>query len=66
MKFYIIYGKMNKMKKMLPVSGTSFVRNLIYAEVYTVRNEEDFGKVKKEVDFLNNSGQGIFELRETE
>lgn len=59
---YRIYGKIAPMKRMKPVGGSEFVTNLIYAEIFTPKSEEDIQKLQRELDFLNT--QGEFELRE--
>ena len=60
-KNYRIYGKMGKMKKMQPVSGSDFVTSLMHAEIFSPKSEEETNKLQRELDFLNT--QGVFELR---
>jgi len=61
-KTYMIYGKMGNMKRFRPVSNTGFCVNLIYAELFTITNEEVKEKFEKELEYLKN--QGNFEARE--
>ena len=58
---YRIYGKMQNMKKMKPISDNSFCTNLIYADIFTPKDERQVLKLQKEIDYLNT--QGKFELR---
>lgn len=60
-KTYRLYGKISPMKRMKPVSGSTFVTNLIYANLYYVRSQEDIDLMNKELVHLNE--QGTFEFR---
>lgn len=57
---YRLYGKIGNMKRVKPVAGSRFVTNLIYAEIYTPRNQEDVIKMKREIEYLNKQGQFEF------
>lgn len=58
---YRIYGKVEGMKRMKPLSGDTFTTNLIYAEIFTPASNADCEKLRRELAFLN--AQGSFELR---
>jgi len=58
---YMIYGKMNGMKRFKPISGDRFVTNLIYADLFRVTSEEYKEKLKLELIELNK--QGDFKLK---
>ena len=58
---YIIYGKMNGMKRFKPISGDRFVTNLIYADLFHVTSEDYKEKLKLELIELNK--QGEFKLK---
>ena len=59
---YRIYGKTGSMKRMAPMAGTGFVFNLIYAELFYLRNDDDVRKFTDLMDSLQV--QGKFEARE--
>lgn len=61
-KTYRIYGRMNKMKRMAPLGGGNFVKNLIYAELFTPQKSSQIESLSGLLKTLNL--QGEFELRE--
>lgn len=63
-KAYRIYGKMPPMKKFKPLNGDRFCSNLIHAEIFEPKNEDQCRKLDREIAFLNSANGGEFELRE--
>jgi len=58
---YYIYGKMNDMKRMRPMSGDHFTYNIIHAEVFTPQDAEACERLDRELAHMQT--QGEFELR---
>ncbi len=56
---YRIYGKMGGMKRMSPIAGGRFVVNLIHAEMFYMRHDDDVCKFTSFLDSLQS--QGSFE-----
>lgn len=61
-KSYRVYGKMDNMKRMKPISGDQFVTNLIYADMFYIATEDHRRKFMQEIVFMNS--QGTFEARQ--
>jgi len=61
---YYIYGKVGTMKRFSPLSGDRFCTNLIYADIYTLKSEDDIERMRRDLKHLNT--QGVFELRKAE
>ncbi len=61
-KVYRIYGKVEGMSRMQALSGDTFTNRLIFADLFTIKTDEDVKKFNRELDFLKT--QGEFEARE--
>lgn len=61
-KAYRIYGKVEGMKRMMPLAGSRFVVELVLADIYEILNERDRVALEQEMYYLQTQGQ--FELRE--